>query len=304
MRRSASERLKDLELRVSHLEGKTQEGVKESIEDVIEKTPSNVRIERVEFPKTQQEFLEIEANNLPVIFYGCPLKTNMTNRIDLFGSGYNPIVESRRGDRDGKEIGQLLEIRLQDLLRSGFERGSRYVGKHPLNPRDLRKLLGVSLYDEGQILGGMGINSANMWCGPKGCVTPLHLDTINNLAWNIYGQKTWLLVSPQDMYRHAYLEPFKEAYGQDDKGNWFRDNDKKRVPTFSKIKGNPLDGFEQYPKAMNIKFHEVTFNENEMLYLPAYWGHYVETDSDSLMINHWYDEVPILLSGKRTKGDL
>lgn len=303
MKRLASEILKDLEIRVSHLEGQTLEGVKKSIEEVIEKTPSNVRIKRVEFPKTQQEFLEIEANNLPVIFYNCPLKTNMANRLDLFRCGYNPIVEARFADRESKDIGKLLDISLQDLLRSNFERGSRYVGKHRLTTRALRKLLGTCLYDDGEILEGMGINSANMWCGPKGCVTPLHLDTINNLAWNVYGQKTWLLVSPEDMYHKAYLETFNETYEQDYKGDWVR-NDNGRSPTFSKITEYPLSSFNKFPNSRGITYHEVVFRENEMLYLPAYWGHYVETDSDSLMINHWYDEVPIILSGTRTKGDL
>jgi len=197
----------------------------------------------------------------------------------------------------------LLEINLQDLLRSNFERGSRYVGKHRLNTRALKKLLGVNLYGKGQILEGMGINSANMWCGPKGCVTPLHLDTINNLAWNVYGQKTWFLVSPEDMYHKAYLESFKEPYEEDYKGDWTR-NDNGRSPTFSKMTENPLKSFNHFPMSRGIKFHKVVFRENEMLYLPAYWGHYVNTDSDSLMINHWYDEVPIILSSTRVKGNL
>ena len=303
MRRLASEILKDLELRVAHLESGFQGELRKSIEVVIENTPSNIRIDRVEFPRTQEEFLEIEANNVPVIFYNCPLGTNMVNRLELFKSDFNPMVESRLADRNKKDIGELLEINLQDLLRSNFERGSRYVGKHRLNTRALKKLLGVNLYGKGQILEGMGINSANMWCGPKGCVTPLHLDTINNLAWNVYGQKTWFLVSPEDMYHKAYLEPFKEPYEEDYKGDWTR-NDGGRSPTFSKMTENPLKSFNQFPMSRGIKFHKVVFRENEMLYLPAYWGHYVNTDSDSLMINHWYDEVPIILSSTRVKGNL
>ena len=57
MRRLASEILKDLELRVAHLESGFQGELRKSIEVVIENTPSNIRIDRVEFPRTQEEFL-------------------------------------------------------------------------------------------------------------------------------------------------------------------------------------------------------------------------------------------------------
>jgi len=105
MRRLASEILKDLELRVAHLESGFQGELRKSIEVVIENTPSNIRIDRVEFPRTQEEFLEIEANNVPVIFYNCPLGTNMVNRLELFKSDFNPMVESRLADRNKKDIG-------------------------------------------------------------------------------------------------------------------------------------------------------------------------------------------------------
>jgi len=298
MRRIASEILRELEIRVAHLEGMSQDDMRKSIEVVIEKTPSKVRIDYVEFPKTQEEFLEIEAKNLPVVFYNCPLGTEMASRLDLFKSGFNPVVQARLADRKSKDIGEEVDINLKDLLRSNFNNGTRYVGKQRLMKVGLKKLLGVNLYERGQILDGMEVSSANMWCGPKGCITPLHLDTINNLAWNIYGQKTWFLVSPEDMYHNAYLEPFKEPYEEDYKGDWDR-NDNKRSPTFSKMTGNPLKSFDKFPKARDIKYHKVVFRENEILYLPAYWGHYVKTDSDSLMINHWYDEVPIILRSER-----
>ena len=131
-----------------------------------------------------------------------------------------------------------------------------------------------------------------VWTG--GVVTPLHLDTINNLAWNIYGKKTWLLASPKDMYYNSHLGEFKEAYKQD-RNLWVR-NELERDPTFSTITGNPFSAnSKEYPNAHKIDFHEVVMGENEMLYLPAYWGHYVETDTDSLMINHWYDHIPSIL---------
>lgn len=294
MKRYASEVLRDLEIRVSHLEDMSREEFVKSIEVVIEKTPSQVEIKRIEYPRTRQEFLNIEANNIPVIFVNCPLSTKMKNRLDLFRSGFNPTVQARRGDRKDKEIGDKLEINLRDLLRSDFKNGELYIGKHRLSQEDLRRLLGVSIYDEGQILEKRGINSANMWCGPEGCVTPLHLDTINNLAWNIYGKKTWLLASPKDMYYNSHLGEFKEAYKQD-RNLWVR-NELERDPTFSTITGNPFSAnSKEYPNAHKIDFHEVVMGENEMLYLPAYWGHYVETDTDSLMINHWYDHIPSIL---------
>lgn len=298
MGKTDSEILRELEIRIAQLENGYQDDMRKSIEVVIEKTPSKVKIDHVEFPKTQQEFLEIEANNLPVVFYNCPLGIDMVSRLDLFKSGFNPVVQARLADRKSKDIGEEMDINLKDLLRSNFDNGTRYVGKQRLMKIALKKLLGVNLYERGQILDGMEVSSANMWCGPKGCITPLHLDTINNLAWNIYGQKTWLLVSPEDMYHNAYLEPFKEPYKEDYKGDWDR-NDNKRSPTFSKMTGNPLKSFDEFPKARKIKYHKVVFRENEMLYLPAYWGHYVKTDSDSLMINHWYDEVPIILRSER-----
>ena len=98
-RRYASEVLRELEIRVSHLEDMGREEFVNSIEMVIEKTPSHITIERIEYPRTRQEFLNIEASNVPFIFVNCPLSTEMEDRLDLFKSGFNPLVEARRGDR-------------------------------------------------------------------------------------------------------------------------------------------------------------------------------------------------------------
>jgi hypothetical protein len=292
---TTTEVLRELEIRVAHLESMGREEFVNSIEMVIGKTPSQITIDRVEYPSTRQEFLNIEASNVPVIFVNCPLSTKITNRLDLFKSGFNPLVKARRADRKGEDIGDRLEINLQDLLKSDFKNKTRYIGKHRLSQEDLRDLLEISIYDEGQILAKRGVNSVNMWCGPEGCITPLHLDTINNLAWNIYGRKTWLLVSPKDMYLNSYLKVFREAYIQDERGVWVR-NDLERDPSFSSMAENPLSvSSKDFPKAERINFHEIVLKENEMLYLPAYWGHYVKTNTDSLMINHWYDQIPSIL---------
>ena len=133
MKRYASEVLRDLEIRVAHLEDMSREEFVKSIEVVIEKTPSQVEIKRIEYPRTRQEFLNIEASNIPVVFVNCPLSTKMKNRLDLFRSGFNPTVQARRGDRKDKEIGDKLEINLRDLLRSDFKNGELYIGKHRLS---------------------------------------------------------------------------------------------------------------------------------------------------------------------------
>ena len=125
MKRYASEVLRDLEIRVAHLEDMSREEFQKSIEVVIE-TPSQVEIKRIEYPRTRQEFLNIEASNIPVVFVNCPLSTKMKNRLDLFRSGFNPTVQARRGDRKDKEIGDKLEINLRDLLRSDFKNGELY----------------------------------------------------------------------------------------------------------------------------------------------------------------------------------
>ena len=266
-----------------------------SIEAAIRKTPPLSVVDRIQYPDTHQDFLNIEANNVPVVFINCPLMTKMTSHSDLLKSGFNPLVKARNGNREIKKIGKLLEVNLQDLLKSDFASGAVYVGKHRLSCKGLKTLLGVNIYDNDQILANRDNRSKYMWCGPPKCITPLHLDTINNLAWNVYGRKTWFLASPKDMYFNSYLEAFREPYIQNDKGLWIRSENRRR-PSFSKVTKNPLAEHKDFPKAKEIIFHKVVLEKNEMLYLPAYWGHYVRTDTDSLMINHWYDQVPSILT--------
>lgn len=73
MRRTASEVLRELQIRVARLERLSREQALKSIEVVIRETPPVLKIKRVKYPQTRQEFLEIERGKVPVIFYDCPL---------------------------------------------------------------------------------------------------------------------------------------------------------------------------------------------------------------------------------------
>lgn len=116
------------------------------------------------------------------------------------------------------------------------------------------------------------IRDVNLWFSQRRSRIPLHFDTFDNLLAQVRGVKRVRLFAPRQS-RCLYA-------GRD--GAEFA----------SKVDLEQPD-LERYPRFAAAEIDaDIWLEEGEMLFLPAYWWHYVTTESaSSLSINYWYHLV-------------
>jgi ribosomal protein L16 Arg81 hydroxylase len=104
-----------------------------------------------------------------------------------------------------------------------------------------------------------------MWIGPPGTFTSLHHDLTNNLLVQILGRKRVILAAATALPKHY--------------------ND---THVFSKIRdvtASDLD-LDKFAKIKGVRFHEVTLNPGEALFIPVGWWHQVESLDFSASITY------------------
>jgi hypothetical protein len=116
--------------------------------------------------------------------------------------------------------------------------------------------------------GPWAYGTAASWLGPKGAVTSLHNDDENNLLAQIYGRKRAVLFSPED---RANVYPNSKY----DCGTECCDVDV----------GNP--DLQLHPKFVKAQGYEVILEPGDVLFIPIFWWHYIETVSTSISVNYF-----------------
>jgi ribosomal protein L16 Arg81 hydroxylase len=100
-----------------------------------------------------------------------------------------------------------------------------------------------------------------MFIGPKGAVTPLHVDLWGTHAWlsQLVGRKRWILFSPD---QSQFLYDFNVDPNQPDL---------RRFPQFEKARG-----------------YECTIGPGETVYVPSNWSHWVVSLDASISLSSNY----------------
>jgi hypothetical protein len=235
-------------------------------------------IARVDSLNCDEFFQRFVSAGYPVVIKGL-LKSSETNQEyvisrlrDLAG---HIVVDVRYGNfSDPKEYIQDRKIRKQTLkeyLAYMDERESsdvlQYLGNCAL-PDTVFEEMGISAPS---YYSPLEFNSPRAWLGPRGAITPLHKDIVDNFALHIFGQKKWVIYPVRD-FPYLYMT-HPDANGLPDFATSQVDI---RIPDYVK-----------YPLFRKAQALEFIVEPGETLYLPAGWAHYVETTSDSFMINYW-----------------
>jgi hypothetical protein len=102
---------------------------------------------------------------------------------------------------------------------------------------------------------------AKLWFGPRGTVTPLHHDALNNLFGQIFGRKQIKLLSPFDTV-NVYNERL----------------------CYSAVDLAHID-YERFPRMRNVTILDVTLEPGEFLFIPLGWWHWVKSLDTSISIS-------------------
>ena len=127
--------------------------------------------------------------------------------------------------------------------------------------------------------GGTTFQACQMWFSTKpGCVTPCHYDGASNFVAQLQGVKHFLLFPP---HAASQLYPYPVGHPMDN---------------FAMCE--PLDSpdLDRFPRLAGARGHAVALQPGEVLWLPAFWWHHVQSAEPSatlegpvenLSINFW-----------------
>jgi len=108
----------------------------------------------------------------------------------------------------------------------------------------------------------------NLWFGSN-TVTPLHCDLTHNFFAQVSGSKRFIIFAPEDS---DFLYPYDVTMS---------------MPHISHVDAANPD-LLRHPRAAHATPIELTINAGELLFLPAFWWHQVESMLPSISVNFWW----------------
>ncbi|KYR01591.1 transcription factor jumonji [Tieghemostelium lacteum] len=110
----------------------------------------------------------------------------------------------------------------------------------------------------------------NAWFGPKGTTTPLHYDPKHNLFCQVVGRK------------------YIRLYSSDESEYLYAHNDSKLLFNTSQVDIENPD-LNRFPKFKEANYIESIVKQNEMLYIPPKYWHFVKSKSCSFSVSFWWN---------------
>ncbi|XP_018320992.1 hypoxia-inducible factor 1-alpha inhibitor isoform X3 [Agrilus planipennis] len=120
------------------------------------------------------------------------------------------------------------------------------------------------------------LTSNHLLIGMEGNVTPCHYDEQQNLFAQVQGYKRCILFSP-DQFDRLYPHPV------------YHPHDRQSMVDFER------PDYSKFPKFKDIKGCETVMEPGDVLYIPIYWWHQVESlmrGDHTITINFWYKNGP------------
>ena len=138
------------------------------------------------------------------------------------------------------------------------------------------------------------LHDLNIWLSNGNTLGKLHFDPYDNLLCQLRGAKEAILFEPHnnDNLYEAHIQEAKLGY--DEETNSFRHH--KLVDSTSMVM-SPINilkpDYVKFPKYANTRPLNCTIKEGDILYIPAFWWHEVQSypnaaEKRNLAVNYWY----------------
>ena len=268
--------------RTERLLGATRARTRRRLLRSLERYPQDRRLPVPEVPFTSHdEFLRTHGRGTdPVVFRGAAAAWPATRKwtLDFFEREFGAadcvmidqvglLSEEERGRYGQSTVGELIR-----LIRAGekpYLRFSPLIKSHPtlLDDLDTQWLRGFrsrfSLREEPQL-----------FIGPAAALTPLHCALESNLFIQLHGRKRWVLYP-------ARYQPLLDVRAE-------------RLPYFhSRV--HPDRPNPEYPLARHAPAFEVVLEEGDVMYIPPFVWHMVESLTASISVGYRYNALRLAL---------
>lgn len=246
--------------------------------------------------------------------------------LDKFGDDLVRVSVSEHGRFDGPEAGDkwglssdidvlvrppATTMRFRDflyLVKSSSTRETFYLEYLALNQYLGKQFLDMipfpkSLHGSNDGRDGVSMLEhlvTNLWIGSKPTISPLHYDDYENFLCQIAGYKELILYPPSDLEHLYYIGRPKGILKYNYPGVFTRDPssvDKNHFVFGSSVNIDHPD-LQRFPRFSNAKPIRVLLKPGQVLYLPSFWHHEVQSipgndDDDGLNIavNFWFKNV-------------
>lgn len=174
----------------------------------------------------------------------------------------------------GRELDYTSEMSLETFLHTMFDAGGPkdHAIYQMFGRRSLKGEIGSLINQIAEGLAGVaeGIpekGASGVWIGSEGVVTPLHLDAWPGLLFQLHGAKKVLMFSPQDAQNLYFNSPFSVG------DRW------SRLPGQSR-NADPI----KFPRITRATRYEAHLQSGEVLYIPPFWLHEIESLEPNISI--------------------
>lgn len=153
-----------------------------------------------------------------------------------------------------------------------------------------------------KLIEDLGINHlhlvSNVWIGGRPTTSPLHYDDYENFLCQIYGQKEVILFPPSDLTNLYFVGRPKGTLSYEYPNKFTRNKatvDKRSFLFGSSVSVDNPD-LNKYPLYAKATPYRVLLNPGDILYLPAFWNHEVQSIPDediglNMAVNFWYSNM-------------
>ena len=214
-------------------------------------------------------FENYHRTGLPVIFQTKPILTDFIELRNVLGR--TPITV-RQGNFSNpheyafsRKTSNVDAVKFIDEIEDSTTRD--YAGNVEITWNQFEKLSSqVSFFQKEDF------EIPRIWLGPKKSITPLHKDGPDNFTIHLIGTKRWILFPVGDYPKLKMFAP--------------------RPVDFPDLHVSGIDlsqyqNIEEINSMLGTNAIELLLEPGQTLYVPSGWGHFVETKTNSLMVNLW-----------------